>query len=102
MTNALHQKFNIAHAVLFLVVLSTLFVEPSFAAGPGGLTVGQTTLVLVIGWLTTTAAAVATVAFMFVGYRMMFAAAQWKDVAPVFWGAVIIGSAGAIAAVVVA
>lgn len=101
MFNALRQKSNILLAVVFFVVSSVFFTEPSFAAG-GGLSVGQTTLATVIAWLTATAAAVATVAFMFVGYRMMFAAAQWKDVAPVFWGAVIIGAAGAIAAVVVA
>lgn len=82
---------------LVIVGLATVS-EPAFAA----LTVGQTVLATVITWLTSTAVAVATVAFCFIGYRMMFAAAQWKDVAPVFWGAVIIGAAGAIAAVVAA
>ena len=102
MTHALSQKPNTLTVLLSLAAIATLFADPSFAAAGGGLTVGQTTLATVIAWLTATAAAVATVAFMFVGYRMMFAAAQWKDVAPVFWGAVIIGAAGAIAAVVVA
>jgi type IV secretion system protein VirB2 len=37
-----------------------------------------------------------TIALMFVGFRMLFQAAQWKDVAPVFWGGVIIGSASSI------
>ena len=93
-----HRKANWLFTVATLLVLAATFTEPAFAT----LTVGQTVLQTVITWLTGTAVAVATVAFCFVGYRMMFAAAQWKDVAPVFWGAVIIGAAGAIAAVVAA
>lgn len=81
-----------------VMVTTAMVCVPAHA----GLTVGQTVLATVIAWLTGTAVAVATVAFSFVGYRMMFAAAQWKDVAPVFWGAVIIGAAGAIASVVTA
>lgn len=85
-------------AVAVVIVAMAMVSEPAYA----GLTVGQTVLATVITWLTSTAVAVATVAFCFVGYRMMFAAAQWKDVAPVFWGAIIIGAAGAIASVVAA
>lgn len=40
---------------------------------------------------------VVTIAVMFVGFRMVFQAAQWKDVAPVFWGGVLIGGAAGIA-----
>lgn len=41
--------------------------------------------------------AIVTIAIMFVGFRMVFQAAQWKDVAPVFWGGVLIGGATSIA-----
>lgn len=40
---------------------------------------------------------VVTIAVMFVGFRMVFQAAQWKDVAPIFWGGVLIGGAAGIA-----
>ena len=84
--------------VLTIVLASMSLINPAYA----GLTVGVTMMATVITWLTTLSIAVCTVAFMFIGYRMMFAAAQWKDVAPIFWGAIIIGAAGSIAAVVAA
>lgn len=83
---------------LSLALFSLMMASPAFA----GLDVGVTMMQTVISWLTTLSIAVCTVAFMFIGYRMMFAAAQWKDVAPIFWGAIIIGAAGSIAAVVAA
>lgn len=83
---------------LSLALLSLLMSSPAFA----GLDVGVSMMTEVISWLTSLSIAVCTVAFMFIGYRMMFAAAQWKDVAPIFWGAIIIGAAGTIAAVVAA
>lgn len=50
------------------------------------------------GWLLSIGAVVVTLAIMFVGFRMMFQAAQWKDVAPVFWGGILVGGGSAIAA----
>jgi type IV secretion system protein VirB2 len=52
-------------------------------------------------WILSIAGVLITIALMFVGIRMAFQAAQWKDVAPVFWGAVLIGSAGGIASMLV-
>jgi type IV secretion system protein VirB2 len=52
-------------------------------------------------WLRGIAIVVATIAVMFVGFRMMFQAAQWKDVAPVFWGCVLIGGSTGIASMLV-
>ena len=49
------------------------------------------------GWLLSIGAVVVTIALMFVGFRMAFQAAQGKDVAPVFWGGVLIGGGSAIA-----
>lgn len=49
-------------------------------------------------WLLSIGAVVVTLAIMMVGFRMMFGAAQWKDVAPVFWGGIFVGGASAISA----
>lgn len=40
---------------------------------------------------------IVTIAFMYVGFKMVFHAAEWKDVAPVFWGGVLIGGAPLVA-----
>jgi type IV secretion system protein VirB2 len=63
-----------------------------------GLTKGATLLTTVSTWMTGIGVTIVTIALMVVGFRMTFHAAEWKDVAPVFWGGVIIGSASAIAA----
>lgn len=59
---------------------------------------GTRALTTVQAWLLGIAGILATIAFMFVGFRMMFNAAQFKDVAPVFWGACIVGGAAGISA----
>jgi type IV secretion system protein VirB2 len=66
-------------------------------AGAGGLAKGATLLTTVSTWMTGIGVTIVTIALMVVGFRMVFQAAEWKDVAPVFWGGVIIGSASAIA-----
>ncbi len=71
-----------------LVASSPAFAQ--FTKGTAALTSVQT-------WLLAIAGILATIAFMFVGFRMMFNAAQFKDVAPVFWGATIVGGAAGIA-----
>lgn len=48
-------------------------------------------------WLDLISVVVISLAIIFVGFRMAFQAAQWKDVAPVFWGACLIGAATALA-----
>jgi type IV secretion system protein VirB2 len=53
----------------------------------------------VIGELKTIGVAVVTIAVMFCGFRMVFQAAQWKDIAPIFWGGILIGGATTIAGV---
>lgn len=47
------------------------------------------------------AGVVVTIALIYVGMKMVFAAAEWKDVAPVFWGAVLIGGAAALGSVLI-
>ena len=49
-------------------------------------------------FLLTIGVIIVTIAIMFVGFRMMFQAATWKDVAPLFWGGVFVGGGAAIAA----
>ena len=48
-------------------------------------------------WMLSIGGAIFTIAFMFVGARMAFYAAQWKDVAPIFWGGIIFFGASAFA-----
>lgn len=54
----------------------------------------------VINELTVIGGLVVTIAIMFCGFRMVFQAAQWKDIAPIFWGGVLIGGAASIAGTV--
>ena len=75
-----------------------LLAAASGHAAAGGLAKGASLLRTVSEWMTTIGVSIVTIALMFVGFRMVFQAAEWKDVAPVFWGGVIIGSASAIAA----
>lgn len=87
-------KFNKVIVPLLLFVLS----QPALA---GGLAKGTTLLKDVSTWMTGLGVTIVTIALMVVGFRMVFQAAEWKDVAPVFWGGVLIGSASAIAAMFV-
>lgn len=79
---------------LLVLAAGTAMASPAFAQ----LEKGTTALTTVQTWLLSIAGVLATIAFMFVGFRMMFNAAQFKDVAPVFWGACIVGGAAGIAA----
>jgi type IV secretion system protein VirB2 len=87
-------KFNKVIVPLLLFVLSQ-------SALAGGLAKGTTLLKDVSTWMTGLGVTIVTIALMVVGFRMVFQAAEWKDVAPVFWGGVLIGSASAIAAMFV-
>lgn len=61
------------------------------------ITAGTQLLTNISTWLRGLGITVVTIALMVVGFRMVFQAAEWKDVAPVFWGGVIIGTAATIA-----
>lgn len=80
-----------------LAVSMALANSPVFAQ----LERGTTMLNTLSMWLLSIGVVVLTIALMFVGFRMMFQAAQWKDVAPVFWGGVLIGGAAGIAGMLV-
>ena len=43
-----------------------------------------------------------TIALIWVGMKMAFQGAEWKDVAPVFWGGVLIGGATIIGGALIA
>jgi type IV secretion system protein VirB2 len=76
-----------------LIVSSLLFSATAHAQ----LTKANASLSTILSWMEGFGATVITLAVMFVGYRMAFGAAQWKDVAPIFWGSVLVGSAAFIA-----
>lgn len=81
--------------------LAALLLTFSNLASAGGLAKGATLLTTVSTWMTGIGITIVTIALMVVGFKMVFHAAEWKDVAPVFWGGVIIGSAAAIASMFV-
>ncbi|SFU33618.1 type IV secretion system protein VirB2 [Nitrosomonas eutropha] len=84
-------------SVRSLAISMALVSSPAFAQ----LERGTTMLNSVSTWLLSIGVVVLTIALMFVGFRMMFQAAQWKDVAPVFWGGVLIGGAAGIAGMLI-
>ncbi|UTY59675.1 TrbC/VirB2 family protein [Massilia sp. erpn] len=87
-------KLKNASLPLVLFLLS----QPGLAgAKGGGLEQGTKVLNAVSTWMTGIGIVIVTIALMFVGFRMVFQAAEWKDVAPVFWGGILIGGAGAFA-----
>lgn len=79
-------------SALILALLSVIS-SPAFAQ----LSKGKKMLEDVADWMSGIGAIIVTIALMFVGFRMVFQAAEWKDVAPVFWGGVVIGGAAGIA-----
>ncbi len=84
--------FNIIS--LFLVYF---FCDFAMAQATGGLSdsvKGKLTTVQTA--LTAVGGVTVTIALIYVGMKMIFQAAEWKDVAPVFWGAVLIGGAAII------
>lgn len=82
---------------VFSLASLVLLSSPAFAQ----LDKGTDMLNEVSSWLLTIGVVVLTIALMFVGFRMMFQAAQWKDVAPVFWGGVLVGAAAGIAGMLI-
>ena len=87
-------KFSNSHArVLVVVATMLLSSHPAFAQISS---TAETLIGNVNTWMLGIGGVIVTCALMFVGFRMVFQAAEWKDVAPVFWGGVLIGSAAAV------
>ncbi|WP_083745305.1 TrbC/VirB2 family protein [Variovorax sp. KK3] len=71
-----------------LVIASPAYAQ--FERGTQALTRVQT-------WFLSIGVILVSLAIMFVGARMAFHAAKWSDVAPVFWGGVLLGGGSAFA-----
>lgn len=84
--------FAPARTALIVAVL-LMSAHPAFAQISA---TAETLLGNVNSWMLGIGGVIVTCALMFVGFRMVFQAAEWKDVAPVFWGGVLIGSAAAV------
>lgn len=88
-------------AMLAALAMTTIDAHAGTGTGSGGVSAamakGQTILSDVSGGLTALGIIVVTIAVMFVGYRMLFGGAHWKDLAPIFWGGLLIGGAGVVA-----
>ncbi len=87
-------KFSDSHArALIIVAAMVLSSHPAFAQISS---TAEDLIKNVNDWMLGIGGIIVTCALMFVGFRMVFQAAEWKDVAPVFWGGVLIGSAAAV------
>lgn len=89
---------NFSSALFRYSLLISIFLHlPAHAQVLGN---SSTLMQKVINELTVIGGLVVTIAIMFCGFRMVFQAAQWKDIAPIFWGGVLIGGAASIAGTV--
>lgn len=95
----LQNSFLLAAFMAFLVAFALVGPTPAFAQG---LEKGRQALNNVQTWLLSIAGVAVTIAFMWVGFKMIFHAATFKDVAPVFWGAILIAAASGISALLLA
>lgn len=88
-----HAKLQSSARFVLVTVALMLCAHPAFAQISS---TAQTLIGNVNSWMLGLGGIIVTCALMFVGFRMVFQAAEWKDVAPVFWGGVLIGSAAAV------
>lgn len=76
---------------------ATAACAPAMAGVAAGMAKASTLLGEVSSGLTALGLIVVTIAILFVGFRMIFRNAQWADLAPVFWGGLLVGGASALA-----
>lgn len=89
-------KHALSHSPARLALVATLLLLSAHPAFAQISSTAEGLLTNVNSWMLGIGGVIVTCALMFVGFRMVFQAAEWKDVAPVFWGGVLIGSAAAI------
>ncbi|MGJ7523717.1 TrbC/VirB2 family protein [Variovorax sp. LT1P1] len=87
-------SFNRDAIVLAMIAVACSPAFAQFDKGKEGLNMVQ------VGLLGLAAVCI-TIAIMWTGFRMAYQAAQWKDCAAWFWGGLLIGSAPAIAAMII-
>lgn len=93
----LAKPITLAFTKFFFIIFAVYFHACAHAQVLGN---SSTLMQKVINELTVIGGLVVTIAIMFCGFRMVFQAAQWKDIAPIFWGGVLIGGAASIAGTV--
>jgi len=81
---------TILQMLLLIMAIGTL-------ASAGGLTDIETPLTTLKDALLAIAVIVVTLAFIYVGFMMIFRGAEWSDVARIFIGAMLIAGASALA-----
>ena len=83
-----------------IAIMLTYFIcQFAFAQATGGIQTSiEGKLKPVQDALQAVGGVVVTIALIYVGMKMVFQAAEWKDVAPVFWGGILIGGASVLAA----
>ena len=93
-TQKFAKSIRLAFTKFFFIICGVYFHSCVHAQVLGN---SSTLMQKVINELTVIGGLVVTIAIMFCGFRMVFQAAQWKDIAPIFWGGVLIGGAASIA-----
>lgn len=94
-------KRNSKHGIdssLVLVALVCIGCSPLSAFA---LTAGAGTIALAITWLQGIGVGICTIAIMWAAFKIMFQGARINDVAPVFIGGILFGSAALIASAVI-
>ncbi|MDL1957388.1 MAG: TrbC/VirB2 family protein [Candidatus Desulfofervidus auxilii] len=86
---------TILQMLLLMMAIGTL------ASAAGGLADIETPLTTLKGDLLAIAVIVVTLAFIYVGFMMIFRGADWNDVARIFVGAMLIAGASALATLLI-
>jgi len=89
-----NRDFLQAFQLIAVATLAAALAAPAFAGLPNL----NSTLSSITSIFTGAAVSIVTLATMWVGYKTLFAGAHWQDVSKVVVGAVIIGGASAIGA----
>ncbi len=94
--NSLARRAQFAR-LLALTASTWLVATPALAGVSAGLAKAKSILDEANTGLMALGVVVVTIAILFVGFRMIFRNAQWADLAPVFWGGLLVGGAATIA-----
>jgi type IV secretion system protein VirB2 len=82
-------------------LMFALLTAPAFAGAGGGISSAMQKAKSLVEEANTGLMAlgvtVVTIAVMFVGFRMIFRAGQWADLAPIFWGGLLVGGSATVA-----
>jgi len=92
------KSLNTCKTLSLLLLLGVVIAQPAFAAG--GLSGVDNTLETIKGWLLGIGVVVCTLAFIWLGFKMMYQNIPFTEVSRVFGGALFVGCSATIASLV--